>query len=156
MKKRLRKYMESIDTERSFFLTMQTIIYMLLTSDMELSRLARQKQLQKLSVEERKQNFLQKTAHPFLEELLAEIDVAFKKTGNILCAFEVLNVDNLNKQQRNLVNLFEPSIWVLTKFYGTEQACEFQGKESKVDAIIDKEEVMKELLYFLLDSKDAF
>ena len=107
-------------------------------------------------MEERKQNFLQKTAHPFLEELLAETDVVFRKTGNILCAFEVLNADNLNKQQSNLVNLFEPSIWVLTKFYGTEQACEFQGKESKVDAIIDKEEVMKELLYFLLDSKDAF
>ena len=76
----------------------------------ELSRLTRQKQLQKLSMEERKQNFLQKTAHPFLEELLAETDVVFRKTGNILCAFEVLNADNLNKQQSNLVNLFEPSI----------------------------------------------
>ena len=30
------------------------------------------------------------------------------------------------------------------------------GQKSKVDAIIDKEEVMKDLSGFLLDSKDAF
>ena len=65
-------------------------------------------------------------------------------------------MDNLKKQQSNLVNLFEPSMWVLANFYGTEQVNEFQGKESKVDVIIDKEEVIKELLNFLLDSKDAF
>ena len=65
-------------------------------------------------------------------------------------------MDNLNKQQNDLVNLFELSIQVLTNCYGTEQVDEFQGKESKVDAIIDKEEVMKELLDFLLDPKDAF
>ena len=52
-------------------------------------------------------------------------------------------MDNL-KQQSNLVNLFETSIWVLGNFYGTEQVDEFQGKESKVDAIIDKEHVMKD------------
>ena len=32
----------------------------------------------------------------------------------------------------------------------------FMGQKSKVDAIIDKEEVMKDLSGFLLDSKDAF
>ena len=53
-------------------------------------------------------------------------------------------MDNL-KQQSNLVNLFETSIWVLANFYGTEQVDEFQGMESKVDAIIDKEQVMKDL-----------
>ena len=63
-------------------------------------------------------------------------------------------MDNL-KQQNNLVNLFETSIQVLANFYSAEQVDEFQGKESKVDAIIDKEEVMKELANFLLDSKDA-
>ena len=31
----------------------------------------------------------------------------------------------------------------------------FKGKESKVDAIIDKEEIMKELSNFLLNSKDV-
>ena len=41
-------------------------------------------------------------------------------------------------------------------FYSTEQLDEFQGKEPKVDAIIDKEEVMKDLSDFFLDSKDAF
>ena len=75
----------------------------------------------------------------------AEIHVAFKKSNNILCAFEVLNVDNLDQQQSKLVNLFEPSMWVLTNFYGTEQVDEFQRNKSKVDAIIDKEEVKKEL-----------
>ena len=53
-------------------------------------------------------------------------------------------MDNL-KQQSNLVNLFETCIWVLANFYGTEQVDEFQGMESKVDAIIDKEQVMKDL-----------
>ena len=65
-------------------------------------------------------------------------------------------MDNLNKQQSNLVNLFEPSMQVLANFYDAEQVNEFQGKESKADVIIDKEEVIKELLDFLLDSKDAF
>ena len=63
-------------------------------------------------------------------------------------------MDNL-KLQNNLVNLFETSIQVLANFYGPEQVDEFQGKESKVDVIIDKEEVMKELANFLLDSKDV-
>ena len=65
-------------------------------------------------------------------------------------------MDNLNQQQSNLVNLFEPSMWVLTNFYGTEQVDEFQRNKSKVDVIIDKEEVKKELSDFLLDSKDDF
>ena len=115
--------------------------------------MTREKGLEKLTMEEWKQNFLQKVAQLFLKDLLAEIDVGFKKSD---IAFEVLNVDNLNKQQSNSVNLFEPSIWVLANFYETEEVDDFQGKEWKVDAIIDKEEVMKELSDFLLDSKDVF
>ena len=115
--------------------------------------MTREKGLEKLTTEEWKQNFLQKVAQLFLKDLLAEIDVGFKKSD---IAFEVLNVDNLNKQQSNSVNLFEPSIWVLANFYETEEVDDFQGKEWKVDAIIDKEEVMKELSDFLLDSKDVF
>ena len=65
-------------------------------------------------------------------------------------------MDNLSKQQSDLVNLFETSIQVMVNFYGTEQVDEFQGKEPNIDAIIDKEEVMKNLSDFLLDSKDAF
>ena len=65
-------------------------------------------------------------------------------------------MDNLNKQQSDLINLFETSVRVLVNFYGTEQVDEFQGKEPEVDAIIDKEELMKNLSDFLLDSKDAF
>ena len=65
-------------------------------------------------------------------------------------------MDNLNHQQNNFVNFFEPSIWVLANFFGAEQVDEIQRKQSKPDAIIDKEEVMKELSDFLLDSKDAF
>ena len=121
-----------------------------------LSRSSPEKRLGRLTTEERKQNFLQKIARPLLEDFLAEIDVAFKKSDDILCAFEVLNVDNLNKQQRDLVSLFEPSIRVLANFYRTEQIDEFQGKESKVDAITDKEEDIKELSDFLLDSEDTF
>ena len=134
---------------------MQVIIY-LDDQQLELSRLTQEKGLQKLTTEDWKRNFLQKITPPFLEDFLAEINEAFKKSDNILCAFEVLNVDNLNKQQTNSVNLFEPSIRVLANFYGTEQVDKFQGKESKVDVIIDKEEVMKELSGFLLDSKNAF
>ena len=96
-----------------------------------------------------------KNCSPFAKDFLAEIDVALKKS-NISCAFEVPYVDNLHKQQSNLVNLFETSFQVLAHFYKTEQVDEFQGKESKVDAISDKEEVMKDLSDFLLDSKDAF
>ena len=66
-----------------------------------------------------------KIARPFLKDFLTEIDVAFKKSDNILCPFEVLNVDYLNKQQSDLVNLFEPSIRVLANVYGTEQVDEF-------------------------------
>ena len=79
-----------------------------------------------------------------------------KKSDNILCAFEVLTVDNLNQLPSDLVNLFETSVQILVNFYGTEQVDEFQGQEPKVDGIIDKEEVMKDLPDFLLDSKDAF
>ena len=107
-------------------------------------------------MEERKWNLLQKTARPFLKDFLTEIDVAFKKSDNILCPFEVLSVDYLNKQQSDLVNLFEQSIRVLANVYGTEQVDEFRGKKSKVDGITDKGEVIKELSDFLLGSKDAF
>ena len=134
---------------------MQTIIYMLLTNYQSyLVRLG--KKNYKSSQWKNERETLQKIAHPFPKDFLAEIDVAFKKSYGTLCAFEVLNVDNLNKQQSNLVNLFETSIGGLANFYGTEQVDELQGKKSKVDAIIDKEEVMKDLSGFPLDSKDAF
>ena len=110
--------------------------------------------MQKLTTEERKWNFLQKLAFLILKDFLTEINLALKKSNSILHAFEVLTVDNLT-QQNNLVYLFETSIRVLANFYGAEQVDEFQGKESKVHVIIDKEEVMKELSNFLLDSKDA-
>ena len=42
-------------------------------------------------------------------------------------------------------NRFEPSIRVLANFYETEQVDEFQGKESKVDAIIDRDENSSDL-----------
>ena len=61
-----------------------------------------------------------------------------------------------NKQQNDLVHLFKPSIRVLTNFYGTEQVDQFQGKKSNVDAIVDREEVMKELSDFILDYKNVF
>ena len=75
---------------------MQTIIYMLLTNYQSyLVRL--EKKDYKSSQWKNESKTLQKIAHPFPEDFLAEIDVAFKKSYNILCAFEVLNVDNLNK-----------------------------------------------------------
>ena len=98
---------------------MQTIIYMLLTNYQSyLVRLG--KKDYKSSQWKSEREALQNIAHPFPKYFLAEIDVAFKKSYGILCAFEVLNVDNLNKQQSNLVNLFETSIRVLANFYGTE------------------------------------
>ena len=78
---------------------MQAIIY-LDDQRLELSRLTQEKGLQKLTTEDWKRNFLQKIAPPFLEDFLAEINEAFKKSDNILCAFEVLNVDKLHKQQK--------------------------------------------------------
>ena len=93
-----------------------------------------------------------KNCSPFPKDFLQKSMQPLKKSYIILCAFEVLNVDNLN----NVVNLFGTSIWVLVTFYETEQVDEFQGKEPEVDAIIDKEEPMKNLSDFLLDSKDAF
>ena len=138
-----------------FFSTMWTIIYMLLTNYRSYLVTLGKKDY-KSSQWKNESETLQKIAHPFPEDFLAETDAAFKKSYSILCAFEVLNVDNLNKQQSNLVNLFETSIRVLANFYGAEQVDELQGKKSKVDAIIDKDEVMKDLSGFLLDSKDAF
>ena len=44
--------------------------------------------------------FYKKIAPPFLENFFAEIDVAFKKSDDIFCAFQVLNVDNLSKQKK--------------------------------------------------------
>ena len=61
-----------------------------------------------------------------------------------------------NKQQNDLVNLFKPNIRVLANFYGTKQVDQLQGKKSNVDAIIDREEVLKELSNFLLDYKNVF
>ena len=142
-KEPFRKYVENIETERSFFLDYVDDYLHVADQLSMLSCQTWEKGLQKLTTEEQKEIFFQKIARPFPKDFLAEIDVAFKKSYNILCAFQVLNVDNL-KQQSNLVDLFETSIWVLGNFYGTEQVDEFQGKESKVDAIIDKEQVMKD------------
>ena len=142
-KERFRKYVENIETERSFFLDYANNYLHVADQLSTLSFQTWEKGLQKLTTEEQKEIFFQKIACPFPEYFLAEIDVAFKKGYNILCAFEVLNVNNL-KQQSNLVNLFETSIWFLGNFYGTEQVDEFQGKESKADAIIDNEQVMKD------------
>ena len=137
-KERFRKYVENIETERSFFLDYANNYLHVADQLSTLSFQTWEKGLQKLTTEEQKEIFFQKIARPFPKDFLAEIDVAFKKSYNILCAFQVLNVDNL-KQQSNLVDLFETSIWVLGNFYGTEQVDEFQGKESKADAIIDNE-----------------
>ena len=62
----------------------------------------------------------QKTACLFLEDFLVEINVAFTKSDDILCAFEVLNVDNHNKQQINLFNPFEASIQINVAFMKTD------------------------------------
>ena len=104
----------------------------------KLSRSNWEKGLQKLTTEKQKRNFLQKIAGPFPKDFLAEIDVAFKKSDDILCAFEVLTVDNLNKQQSDLINLFETSVRDLVNFYGTEQVDEFQGKEQRLMALLIK------------------
>ena len=150
MNERLRKYLENIETERSFFLNYAGNYLHVADQRSKLSRSTWEKRLQKLTIEEQKRNFLQKIA------LLAEIDVVFKKSDNILCAFEVLTVDNLNKHQSDSVNLFKTTVRVLVNFYGTEQVDEFQEKEPMVHGIIDKEEVMKDLPDFLLGFKDAF
>ena len=55
-----------------------------------------------------------------------------------MCAFEVLTVDNLNKQQSDLINLFETSVRDLVNFYGTEQVDEIQGKEQRLMALLIK------------------
>ena len=156
MNERLRKYLENIETERSFFLNYAGNYLHVADQRSKLSRSTWEKRLQKLTIEEQKRNFLQKIARPFPEDFFAEIDVAFKKSDNILCAFEVLTVDNLNKHQSHLVNLFKTTVRVLVNFYGTEQVDEFQEKEPMVHGIIDKEEVMKDLPDFLLGFKDAF
>ena len=119
MKKHFKNTRKILKQRDPFFSTMQTIIYTLLTNYQSyLVRL--EKKDYKSSQWKNESKTLQKIAHPFPKDFLAEIDVAFKKSYGILCAFEVLNVDNLNKQQSNLVNLFETSIRVLANFYGTE------------------------------------
>ena len=110
MKERLRKYLENIGTERSFFLDYAGSYLHVADQRSNLSRSTWEKGLQKLTTEEQKRNFLQKIARPFPEDFLAEIDVAFKKSDNILCAFKVLTVDNLNQLQSDLVNIFEASV----------------------------------------------
>ena len=95
---------------------------MLLTSDLSYLVQLGQKDYKGTQWKNESKNFfLQKITHPFLKDFLAEIDVAIKKSDYILCAFEVLILDNFNKQQGNLVNIFEPSTWVLVNFYGKEQ-----------------------------------
>ena len=58
----------------------------------------------------------QKAACLFLEDFLVEINVAFRKSDDILCAFEVLNAYNRNKQHINLFNPFELSIQINVAF----------------------------------------
>ena len=58
MEERLRKYMENIETERSFFLDYPDSYLHVADQPSELSCLTREKGLQKLTTEEQKQNFL--------------------------------------------------------------------------------------------------
>ena len=53
------------------------------------------------------------------------------------------------------MNFFKPSMQVLNNFYGNRQLNEFQGKETKVNVIIGRAKVMKELSDSLEDSKNA-
>ena len=111
MKEHLRKYFENVETEVSFLLDYASNYLHVADQRSKLSRSTWEKGY-KSSQQKNK-------SERFSEDFLAEIDVAFKKS-DILCAFEVLTVDNLNKQQSNLVNLFETSIRVLANFNGTE------------------------------------
>ena len=81
----------------------------------ELSHSTQANELERLKIQELRQ----KTACLFLEDFLVEINVAFTKSDDILCAFEVLNVDNCNKQQINLFNPFELSIQINVAFMKT-------------------------------------
>ena len=98
LKERLRKYMEKIETERSFFLDYTDDYLHVADQRFKLSCSTWAKGLERLTTEEQKQNFLQIFILPFLKDFLTEIDLAFKKSDIILCAFEVLDLDNLNKQ----------------------------------------------------------
>ena len=53
-------------------------------------------------MEEPKENFQQKIAHPITDNFLEEIDSAVMKKDDIFCefeAFEIFNVDHLRKEQ---------------------------------------------------------
>ena len=91
----LRKFMENIKTERSFFLYYAGNYLHVADQQSKLSLSHLEKGLERLTTEERKWNFLPKNACQFLKDFLAEINVAFKKSDNILCALEVLNAGNL-------------------------------------------------------------
>ena len=65
MKERLRKYLENIGTERSFFLGYAGNYLHVTDQQSNLSRSTWEKGLQKLTTEEQKRNFLQKIARPF-------------------------------------------------------------------------------------------
>ena len=79
MKGRLRKYLENIETERSFLLDYAGNYFHVADQRSKLSHSTWGKGLQKLTTEEWKQSFLQKIAHPFPKDFLAEINVAFRK-----------------------------------------------------------------------------
>ena len=86
IKERLRKYMGNIDTDRSFFVNYAENYLHVADQQSELSCSTWEKGLQKLTMEEWKQNFLQKIAHPFPKDFLAEINVAFrKKLQHFMC-----------------------------------------------------------------------
>ena len=85
MKEHLRKYLENVETEVSFLLDYAGNYLHVADQRSKLSRSTWEKGLQKLTTEEQKRNFLQKIARPFPEDFLAEIDVAFKKSDDILC-----------------------------------------------------------------------
>ena len=86
IKEHLRKYMGNIETDRSFFLNYADDYLHVADQQSELYSSTCKKGLQKLTTEEWKQNFLQKIAHPFPKEFLAEINVAFrKKLQHFMC-----------------------------------------------------------------------
>ena len=78
LKECLRKYMENIETERSFLLASADNYLHFADQRSELSRSTQAKGLERFTMKEQMQNFLQKIARPFLKHFLAEIDVAFK------------------------------------------------------------------------------
>ena len=155
MKERRRKYMENIEIERSFFLYYADDQLHAADLRSELSCSTRGKGSQKLTTEKRKRNFLQKSlaysSKIFLEKSMQPLRKAI--TFYVLLKYlmwitlthnKAIQLISLNEALESLPTFMEQNRWM-----------NFKGKESKVDAIIDKEEIMKELSNFLLNSKDV-